>query len=260
MKGRWARGALLLALACAAAAQERPIPREKVQSGVAFLAPDQRALQHDAFANPGMLWVERGERLWRDPAGAGGKSCATCHGDARASMKGVAARYPVFDAKAGRLVNLEGRINECRAAHQGVTPLPYESEALLSLTVYVAHQSRGMPVAVAIDGPAREHFETGEKLYHQRRGQLNLSCAQCHTENWGRKLGPETISQGHPNAYPLYRLEWQTLGSLERRFRSCLSGIRAEMLPYGSPAYLDLELYVAWRAAGLEIETPGVRR
>jgi L-cysteine S-thiosulfotransferase len=260
MKGRWARGALLLALACAAAAQERPITPEKVQSGVAFLAPDQRALQQDAFANPGMLWVERGERLWRERAGAGGRSCASCHGDAVASMKGVAARYPVFDAKTGHLLNLEGRINKCRTGHQGATPFQYESGALLSLTAYVAHQSRGMPVAVAIDGPARKHFESGEKLYSQRRGQLNLSCAQCHTENWGRKLGPETISQGHPNAYPLYRLEWQTLGSLQRRFRSCLSGIRAEMLPYGSPEYLDLELYVAWRAAGLEIETPGVRR
>ena len=117
-----------------------------------------------------------------------------------------------------------------------------------------------MRVTVAIDGPARKHLAAGEKLYHQRRGQLNLSCAQCHNENWGRKLGPETISQGHPNAHPAYRLEWQTLGSLQRRFRSCLSGIRAEMLPYGAPEYLDLELYVAWRAAGLEIETPGVRR
>ena len=115
-------------------------------------------------------------------------------------------------------------------------------------------------MAVAIDGPARKHFESGERAYRERRGQLNLSCAQCHDANWGRKLGPETLSQGQPNAYPVYRLEWQTLGSLQRRFRSCLSGIRAEMLPYGAPEYLDLELYLAWRAAGLPIETPGVRR
>ena len=260
MRAWGAIGAAALAFAIGAVAQERPIPPDRLQSGLAFLAPDQRALQQDEFANPGMLWVERGERLWREPAGAGGRACASCHADARASMKGAAARYPVFDAKAGRLFNLEGRINECRAAHQGAAPLPYESEALLSLTAYVAHQSRGLPVAVAIDGAAREHLDAGERLYHQRRGQLNLSCAQCHDANWGRKLGPETISQGHPNAYPAYRLEWQTLGSLQRRFRSCLSGIRAEMLPYGAAEYLDLELYVAWRAGGLAVETPGVRR
>jgi len=89
---------------------------------------------------------------------------------------------------------------------------------------------------------------------------MNLACAQCHDANWGRKLAAETISQGHATAYPAYRLEWQTLGSVARRFRSCLSGIRAEMLPYGAQESLDLELYLAWRAAGLAIETPGVRR
>jgi sulfur-oxidizing protein SoxA len=260
MRRAAAAAAAALALAAVAGAQERPIPSDRLQSGFAFLAPDQRTLQEDAFANPGMLWVERGARLWREPAGAAGGACATCHGDARVSMRGVAAGYPAFDASAQRLFSLAGRINHCRTAQQGASALAYESEALLSLTAYVAFQSRGMPVAVAIDGPARRHFEAGERLYRQRRGQLNLACAHCHDANWGRKLGAETISQGHPNAYPVYRLEWQTLGSLQRRFRSCLSGIRAEMLPYGAQEYLDLELYVAWRAGGLAIETPGVRR
>jgi hypothetical protein len=36
--------------------------RRANQSGSA-LGPDLRALQNDAFANPGMLWVERGEKL-----------------------------------------------------------------------------------------------------------------------------------------------------------------------------------------------------
>ncbi len=104
------------------------------------------------------------------------------------------------------------------------------------------------------------HFDRGRALYYQRMGQMNLSCANCHQDHWGRNLGPETISQGHSNDYPIYRLEWQTLGSLQRRFRSCLSGVRAEMFPYGAPEYLDLELYLAWRSNGLPIETPGVRR
>ena len=50
------------------------------------------------------------------------------------------------------------------------------------------------------------------------------------------------------------------MGSLHRRFRSCLSGVRAELLPQGSPEFLDLELYLAWRAGTLPVETPGVRR
>jgi sulfur-oxidizing protein SoxA len=113
---------------------------------------------------------------------------------------------------------------------------------------------------VTIDQQNRSHFEAGRAMYYRRMGQMNLSCAQCHQDNWGKKLGPETISQGHGVAYPIYRLEWQTMGSLHRRFRSCQSGVRAELLPQGSPEFLDLELYLAWRAGGLPIETPGVRR
>jgi sulfur-oxidizing protein SoxA len=175
-------------------------------------------------------------------------------------MKGVATRYPKIDPGAARLVNLEGRVNLCRTRNQDAEPLRVESEELLALTAYVAYQSRGMPVNVAMDWQNRKNFERGREFYYRRLGQMNLSCAHCHERNWGRKLLAETISQGHGNDYPAYRLEWQTMGSLHRRFRSCLYGIRAEMLPAGSPEYLDLELFLAWRAKGLLIETPGVRR
>ena len=250
----------LLAFAAAAQAQQRAIPLDQVKSGSAFLGQDLRSLQNDDFANPGMLWVERGEAMWRDPAGKSNKSCASCHQDAKSGMHGVAARYPKIDTASGKLLSLGGRINACRVDHQGAEPFRHESQELLSITAYVARQSRGVPVSASIDGPARAHFDAGEAAYRLRRGQMNLSCAHCHEANWGKRLLSETVSQGQPNAYPAYRMEWQTLGSLERRLRACLSGIRAEMLPYGSPEYLDLELYLAWRAQGLPVETPGVRR
>jgi L-cysteine S-thiosulfotransferase len=259
---RRARARLALAAAALAAgmalAQERTIPAGDLKSGSAFLGSDLRSLQNDDFANPGMLWVERGEKLWSEPAGKKNLACAGCHKDQ--SMRGVAARYPRIDTANGNLLNLEGRINQCRTERMGAEPLRYESEELLALTAYIARQSFGLPIAANIAGAARAHFETGRASYHQRRGQMNLSCAHCHDAQWGKRLLSETISQGHPNAYPAYRMEWQTMGSLERRLRACLSGIRAEMLPYGSPEYLDLELYLAWRAQGLPIETPGVRR
>ena len=250
----------LALLALPAAAQQRAIPLSELMSGSAFLGADLRSLQNDDFANPGMLWIERGAKLWSEPAGAKKQSCASCHEDAKTSMRGVAAGYPRMDAESGRLLDLEGRINLCRTRRMGAEPFKYESEELLAITAYVARQSLGMPLAVSIDGAARAHFDAGEIYYRQRRGQMNLSCAHCHEANWGKRLLSETISQGHPNGYPAYRMEWQTMGSLERRLRACLSGIRAEMLPYGSPEYLDLELYLAWRAQGLPIETPGVRR
>lgn len=235
-------------------------PAQAPRSGIAYAGAEIRALQADDFANPGMLWVDRGEKLWNAAVGRNDKSCADCHRDARSTMKGVAARYPRFDPGSSRLINLEGRINRCRELGQAAEALRHESEELLALTAYVAHQSRGMPLAVATDGAAHPHFERGREIYHRRQGQMNLACVHCHVQNAGRRLLADTISEGHPNAYPAYRLEWQSVGSLQRRLRACYYGVRADMPAFGSEELLDLELYLARRAAGLAVETPGVRR
>lgn len=232
----------------------------KPKSGVEFASADIRAMQSDDFANPGMLWVARGEKMWNAPAGRGNKSCASCHQDASSSMKGIAARYPRIDAASGKLVNMEGRINGCRERKQNADPLQHESEELLALTAYVSHQSRGMPLAVVADAAHRPHLERGRETYYRRQGQMNLACTHCHEQNAGRKLLAETISEGHGNAYPAYRLEWQAAGSLHRRLRACYYGVRAVMPAFGSDELLDLELYLARRATGLTVETPGVRR
>jgi L-cysteine S-thiosulfotransferase len=233
---------------------------EDRRSGYHFLSRDTKAMQDDDLANPGMLWVLEGEALWRKAAGAGEASCATCHQDAAVSMKGVATRYPTFDVRAGRVINLAQRINLCRVGRQQAPPLGYESQDLLALTTYVAHQSRSLPIQVATDGPARPFFEAGRTLYSTRLGQFNLTCAQCHDNHWDQQLRGAPISQGHGNAYPAYRLEWQTIGSLQRRLRNCNIGVRAEPYPYGAQEYVNLELFLAWRARGLPVETPGVRR
>lgn len=257
--------ALLLAMAgtlasLPVAAQERNLPLSALRSGSTYMGAEIRAMQADDFANPATLWVEKGAKLWTTRAGSADKSCADCHRDARESMKGVAARLPAYDAAARRIVDLEGRINQCRTTRQGAGAFVFESEELIGLTAYVATQSRGMPIKVAIDGPAAAHFERGRMLHQRRIGQVNLACTHCHDDNAGRRLLAETISQGHPNGWPAYRLEWQSAGSLQRRLRACYSGVRAELPPYDSADLLDLSLFLAWRAQGLAIESPGVRR
>ena len=99
----------------------------------------------------------------------------------------------------------------------------------------------------------------GEALYRQRQGQLNFSCATCHDDNAGGRLGAAPIPQAHPTGYPLYRLEWQTVGSLQRRLRNCLVGVRAEPYSAGSQEMVALEAWLAWRARGMTVETPAVR-
>jgi len=246
-------------LAFAASAVAAELPSADRRSGYDFMSRETRAMQDDDTANPAMLWVLEGGALWTRKAGATGRACADCHGDARATMKGVAARYPSFDTARGRPVNLEQRINACRTDRQGAPSLAYESRELLALAAYVARQSRGLPIEIAIDPRTQPFLDAGRTTYHRRQGQLNLACSQCHDANWGRQVAGNVIPQAHPSGYPLYRLEWQGLGSLQRRLRNCLVGIRAEPYEYGAPELVQLELYLMWRARGMTFEGPAVR-
>lgn len=237
-------------------AQVSGISSDQIQSGYTFLTEETQHLQDDSFENPGLLWVDRGETLFR-VSDQETPACASCHEN---GFSGIAATYPAIDRPTGKLLNLEERINQCRTSHQNLDPLGYESDDLLALTTYVARQSRGSPISVDVEGDAARFYDMGEDYFLTRRGQFNLSCQQCHTENWGKQLRGDTISQGHGNGFPAYRLEWQSLGSLQRRLRDCDTGVRAQPLPYGSETYVALELYLAARAQGLEMESPAVRR
>ena len=235
------------------------IPQAQRRSGYSFMAPDTQAIQDDDTANPGMLSVLDGEVLWKSKTGAAGKACADCHDDARTSMKGVAARYPAFDRPLGRPVNLEQRINLCRVQNQQATPLAYESRDLLALTAFVAQQSHNAAISTDVDPQLEPFLARGRDLFMQRQGQLNLGCTNCHDDSWDKRLAGSAITQGHPTGYPLYRLEWQSLGSLQRRLRSCISGVRAQAYDYGAPELVELELYLMSRARGMPMETPAVR-
>jgi len=210
-------------------------------------------MQDDDTTNPGMLWLLDGEALWNSKAGSAGKSCADCH----KSMKGVAIRYPAVYS--GKLVNLDQRINICRVERQKASSLQLESRELLSLSAYVGRQSRGMPIEIEVNEKTKPFLDAGRAAFNRRQGQLNLSCAQCHDGNWGKSLAGTPIPQAHPTGYPLYRLEWQSMGSLQRRLRNCFIGVRAEPYAYGAPEYVELELFLMWRARGMKIETPAVR-
>jgi L-cysteine S-thiosulfotransferase len=224
------------------------LPQDGRKSGYEFMSRETQAMQDDEVTGPAALFLLDGEALWKRKAGASSKACAECH---EQGMKGVAARYPARHK--GRLVNLEQRINACRVEQQKSNALEPESKDLLALSAYIGRQSRGLPIAVS------SHTEAGRAFFYKRQGQLNLACAQCHDDNAGKKLAGSAIPQAHPTGYPIYRLEWQNLGSLQRRLRNCLTGMRAENYPLGSPELVELEQYLMWRARGMKVETPAVR-
>jgi sulfur-oxidizing protein SoxA len=246
-----------LLLVAASAAAQTPAPAEGRKSGYDFMGRETRAMQDDDATNPATLSVLDGEALWSRKAGDAGKACVDCHGDAAKSMKGKAARYPAFQG--GRLLNLDQRINQCRVEQQKAPAQQLESRDLLALSAYVGRQSRGMPIDIAVPDAARPRLEAGRTAFNRRQGQLNLSCSQCHDGLAGNKLAGNPIPQAHPTGYPIYRLEWQGMGSLQRRLRNCFIGVRAEPYAYGAPEYVELEYYLMWRARGMKLETPAVR-
>jgi sulfur-oxidizing protein SoxA len=233
--------AVLLAMIAPAHAEDR-------RSGYSFMTPETRAMQDDDSTNPASLWVLDGEALWKS------NGCAGCHKD----MAGVAARYPQVDAQRG-LINLEQRINACRVEKQKAAPFAYESRDLLALTAFIGRQSRGLPIEIRVDAKTKSFLEAGRAAFFRRQGQLNLACTQCHDQQWGKSLVGNPIPQAHPTGYPIYRLEWQGVGSLQRRLRNCTVGVRAEPYAYGAKEFVELELYLMWRANGMKLEAPAVR-
>jgi len=235
--------ALLLAASLLAGAEPR-------RSGYADMSPSTQRLQDDDTQNPAMLWVQDGEQRFA-------ADCARCH--SAASLRDVAARYPAWDEQLAKPVTLGMRINLCRQRHVKASPLAADSDALLALEAALSRPARGLPIAPAADPRLQPWRAQGEALYRRRMGQLDFSCAQCHDDHAGRRLAGSVIPQAHPTAYPIYRLEWQGMGGLQRRLRNCMSGVRAEAYGYGSDEFVALELYLKQRAAGMALESPGVR-
>ncbi len=224
------------------------------------MTPSTQALQRDDTANPGMLWLKQGEAQWNDASHANNKSCASCHTQA-SNMRGVSRNYPKFDTKQNKPLTLSQRINACRVNHQQEVAWPVNHNLLLGLEVLIANQSRRQKIAREDTSDPRlaPYVAQGKSLFEKPLGQLNMACTQCHDQYAGKKLGSAIIPEGHPNAYPLYRLEWQSLGSLQRRLRNCMTGVRAAPFAYDSIEFTAIELYLNQRAVGLEVETPGVR-
>lgn len=254
---RWISLALI---ACSAAAHAQlgsslRIEPSQRQSTSVLMSPDNQRLQQDMTSHPALFSVMQGQALWEQTPQNKQPSCAACHG-APSQLKGVAASYPKLHQ--GQLLTLEDRINLCRSKQQQPFFAP-ESSELLALAALLGLQSRGEALRVDLTPAMKQHAEAGERLFNMRMGQINLSCAQCHEERAGLKLGGVVIPQGHPTGYPIYRLEWESMGSLQRRLRNCMIGVRAIPYEFGAQELKQLELFLKFRAQGMTIETPALR-
>ncbi|WP_299029673.1 sulfur oxidation c-type cytochrome SoxA [uncultured Sulfitobacter sp.] len=231
---------------------------DEVMSGWLFRGTETRAMQADDFDNPGMIFVEQAQDAWVTADGTEGKSCASCHNDME-SMAGVKASYPKWNEAAGEVRTLQMQMNDCRTNRMGAEAWGYDKTPAINMEAALASVSRGMPVNVAIDGPAQSTWELGKELYYTRTGQLELSCANCHEDSYGMMIRADHLSQGQVNGFPVYRLKNTKLNGVHSRFKGCVRDTRAETYSPGSPEFVALELYVASRGNGLSVEGPSVR-
>lgn len=232
---------------------------DTIYSGWHFRTDETQALQVDDFDNPAMIFVDQAADTFEAVDGAAGKSCASCH-DGAESFAGLAAQMPKVDPETGKLVVMEDLINECRTERMEADAWKWSGADMQGMVALIGLQSRGMPMNVAIDGPAAPYWEQGKEMYYTRYGQLELSCANCHEDNYGNMIRADHLSQGMINGFPTYRLKQAKLISRHNRFRGCIRDTRAETFAEGSDEFRALELYVASRGNGLSVETPAVRQ
>ncbi|WP_088625541.1 sulfur oxidation c-type cytochrome SoxA [Oceanicola sp. 22II-s10i] len=231
---------------------------DEVISGWHFRDDETQAMEQDDFDNPGMIFVDKARDQWAMVEGSEGKSCASCHNDPE-SMAGVKPTYPKWNEAAGEVRTIQMQVNACRTERMGAEPLKLDSDDALNMEALIASVSRGMPMNVAIDGPAQETWAKGKEIYYTRFGQLELSCANCHEQNYGNYIRSDHLSQGQIQAFPAYRLKDAKLVGVQGRFRGCVRDTRGETFAAGSPEFIALELYVASRGNGLSVEGPSVR-
>lgn len=229
-----------------------------IYSGWLYREDETRDLQRDDFDNPGLLFAERGRDRWNAEMGTNGESCASCHEDPD-SLTGLKAQLPRVDAATGQLMILEDYVNGCVTERMGLDPWGMTSNEMKDMLALISLQSRGMPVNVAIDGPAAPFWEQGQEMYYTRFGQLEMACANCHEDNQGLMIRADHLSQGQVNGFPTYRLKDAGLVTAQQRFVGCVRDTRAETFKAGSDEFKALELYVTSRGNGLSVEGVSVR-
>ncbi|MCO6412404.1 MAG: sulfur oxidation c-type cytochrome SoxA [Thiogranum sp.] len=208
---------------------------------------------------PYELNIEKGKTLFNTPF-KNGKTYASCF---RNGGIGIRQDYPYFDTAKGELVTLESAINDCREAN-GEKPLKWEKGDIADISAYMAYTSRGNKINIVVPGDeaAQAAYQRGKEHFFAKRGQLNMSCADCHYYNAGNRVRADLLSPalGHPTHFPVYRSKWGELGTIQRRYGGCNKQVRAKAFKPQSDEYKALEYFETYMSNGLAVNGPGARK
>jgi len=215
-------------------------------------------------------YIDEGEALFNKP-GKNGKSCASCHitgaktGKAP-GLKGIAANYPKYDSGLEKVMLIEVRNNHCRKKYMHSHPYKLGSRDSNTLSSYVKYLARNEPISIGKDKATQKALQKGKNSFNQKTGQLNFSCADCHSSAAGKWLRGQSLSSIKPGGeqsysaatWPRHFIALHDLGliSMQQRIRHCQIVTRTYPLKPGSTEYTNLELFITSLAEGKPMQAP----
>lgn len=202
--------------------------------------------------------IEKGQALY-EKSFANGKSFASCF-----ESPASAADYPYFDNKRNEIISLTQAVNECLETN-GEKAWNTKKGDMANLQGYMAFsaQEEEKTVDVKIDSQAAaDAYERGKEYYYTQRGYLKLNCAECHVDGAGKRVRNEKLSQllGHTTHFPVYRLKWKSLGTLERRMSGCIKD-QGQVPPKDTSNEMkELIFFMSYMSNGMKIDGPDIRK
>lgn len=202
--------------------------------------------------------VDAGKELYEKKF-ANGKSFKDCFPDPT-----IRGEYPKFDGKKKEVHTLSMAINKC-LKDNSEKPWKVTKGNMTDLQAYFAFSSKekGKKVHIVIDSKeASEAYERGKQEYYTQRGYLNLSCANCHVQGAGKRVRNEYLSPlfGAVTHFPVYRLKWQGLGTLERRIEGCEKNQGENPHKPGSTWQNEMIYFMSYMSNGLPVDGPDIRK
>ena len=190
---------------------------------------------------------------------------------------GIRQNYPWFNKNTGKLHTLEGDIMRCLKKNGVDTKkekIGFKKGKMAAISAYMGYTSRGkkMNVVIPNDDRAIEMYNQGKRFFYAKRGQLNMSCADCHVYYAGMAVRGNILSPalGHVTHFPVYRKKWEFagggnpalagFGTIQRRYGGCNKQVRAKPFKAQKDEYNALEYFHSYMSNGIVVNAPGIRQ
>lgn len=222
--------------------------------------PVEKRENLDPIENPGMWAVDKAQDLWKQ-TGAAGKSCQSCHTDAKESFNTWAASMPKWEPRLNKVLGVEEFVTRHTKATTGADWL-METDENRAMSVYLHYLANSAPIKVDTTSPeAKAAVERGKELSARKVGQLNMACTDCHGKVANRWIRGQWLGEpkGQYDHFPTWRTSLLAIWDIRQRFQWCQVNIRADELPPDAKEYGDLELYLAAQNEGQKLSVPGIR-